>query len=421
MNRLILLLILLTPTIRCFGQDVVFEEPKGEEYTSRQQTRFFHKIKYKKFRPVAISVINKLKYDHLTLTEADTKNKFISIWERTAYQKYYDSLDNVLCRTNRKKTGYTRNKSADKVYAECTDSIRILSYSKKIGDIEYYSILRYDSLSSLKVILYKDAHLEERDFAYWVAISNDQGKTWKKYYTGLVENNFYYIKPNARIKLIKNDSIIQMEFAIVRKIKQETLPIGPPVYELVKDNLVMEVNLTKLTSDKDNDGLTDILETRFFTDPLKKDTDGDGIDDFEDKNPRYKNVVSKYSALFKFILENPLLDSAFVSFNGFELREPGNNRYAIIQTYLIVTNDCNLGNLTGTKNRYIIMTTKEFKEYKKNNNVPLRELGVSPTFEIDGRPRQKKIHISGSFWTHDYLIIEKENGWIVKTIGWSIT
>lgn len=416
MNRLTLLLILLIPTITCIGQEVVFEEPEDDEFPSQQETKYYEKNKYTEFKPAAISFINKLKYDYLTFSEVDTKNRFTNVWEKTNYGKYFDSLDNI-CIANRNKIEDTRDREVDREYSECIDSIRTLRYSKKIGDIFYNSILRYDSLNSLKIILYKDGELEEIDFGYWLTISKDNGKSWKKYYTGLVENNFYYIKPNPKIRLIINESTIQIEFAIVRKTKQETLPVGAPEYELVRDNLVMKVNLKKLTSDKDNDGLTDVLENKFFTNPVKKDTDNDGINDGDDKNPRYRDVANRYSVLYKYILEYASMDSALVSLNNFKFKERGENQFEVNRTYLIVTDDNNLVNLTGTRSRYIIMTTKEFKVYKRTNIVPLQELGVSPTFDIDNKPGQKKIRISGGFWGHDYLIIERRDGWFVKFIG----
>lgn len=415
MKRLAFLVILWNLTTIGFGQEIVFEEPEDEKYPSKQETDYYAKNKYKEFKPAELDFINKLKYDYIVNKEFDTKNRFKDVWGQTKFQTYYDSLQNI-CVTNRNKIRDFQDEKADAKYSACMDSVRNLTYSKKTAGIFDYLILRYDSLNNIKILFYRDPELEERNFGYWIAISKDKGSTWKNYYTGLVENYFYYIKPNPKIRLIKNESTIQLEVAVVRKTRQEMLPVGAPEFELVKDNLVIELDLPKLTSDKDNDGLTDILENKFFTNPHKQDTDGDGIDDFMDRNPRHKDVKSKHSVLYKFLLEYSTMDSAFVSFN-YEFREKKGSVGDRARTYLIVTDDPNINNIEGTKNRYIILTKKEFEEYKKYNYVPLKELGVSPSFDIDGKPGQKKIHINGGFWGHDYLLIEKPEGWIVKSIG----
>jgi outer membrane protein assembly factor BamB len=65
----------------------------------------------------------------------------------------------------------------------------------------------------------------------------------------------------------------------------------------------------ELLKDSDHDGLTDLIENRIGTDPLKADTDGDGIGDAEDRNPLCarvpttedeKVIASAYEAFFKF-------------------------------------------------------------------------------------------------------------------------
>src|SRR5687768_16519789 len=197
MIRLILLVILLNLTIICFGQDIVFEAPADEEYPSRQATEYYEKTKYKEFRPEDLSFINKVKYDNIIVKEIDTKNKFKDVWERTKFQKYHDSLQNI-CVTNRNKIKDFQDVKADTKYSDCMDSVRNLTYSKKTAGIFDYSILRYDSLNNLKIIFYRDPELEGTDFGYWIAISIDKGSSWNTYYTGLVENYFYYVKRDPK-------------------------------------------------------------------------------------------------------------------------------------------------------------------------------------------------------------------------------
>lgn len=425
MKKVVFILLSLLP-IGVFGQDstevgVVLSDVKmagdpdeeEEEYPSRQADKYFDQRRYKPFKPETISFVKSIKYEYVQIREIDTKNKFITVWEESIFNNHYDSL-HELC-VDRWRIDYAAYDSlAEKKYSDCLEAIEKQRRAKKIADIYYALILRYDSIGDRKVILYRDSELEERNFGYWIAISDDNGQSWKKYYTGLVENHFYFLKPNPKIRLIKNKSTIQVEAALVRKIVQETLPVGAPEFELVKDNLVLEIDLDKVMADSDQDGLTDIMETKFFTNPLKNDTDGDGIDDLTDRNPRYKNVANKYSILYRNIVENNGDSIVYFVDRGVSRDQTEN---IISKVTLIITDDPNLLHLTGTIRQYIILTTKEFKKYKKKNYVPLEDLGVSPLFEINNKPGLKKIHITGSFWGTDYLIIEKENYWIIRGIG----
>ena len=115
-----------------------------------------------------------------------------------------------------------------------------MSNRKMIGGIYFNRVLRFDSLGIQKILFYRVFYLTNFKSSLWVAISNDNGKSWIKYFTGLVEDNFYHVKPNPTIRLIKNDSTIQLEIAIIRQMKEEVRPGPAPEeqYELVQDNLV---------------------------------------------------------------------------------------------------------------------------------------------------------------------------------------
>lgn len=52
-----------------------------------------------------------------------------------------------------------------------------------------------------------------------------------------------------------------------------------------------EASLPEIERDTDKDGLTDLVEQRFMTDPTKSDTDGDGKKDGEDMNPLVSGTV----------------------------------------------------------------------------------------------------------------------------------
>lgn len=385
-----LLLASLSITACCFGQAASTSSTNGN-YPSQEQRKYYEQRQFPPFKPVALSFIDSLRYDHIVIREQDTENKYTKRYEPGVFSR----------------------------------PILDVNYRGKPSSIYWMQVLRCDSLKNLKVTLFWDSRSEETSVGYWVAVSTDRGKSWTDYYTGLTEDHFYHIKRMPRIHLIKNDSTLQVEFAIVRQVGPSMLPISDGDFELVKDNLVMEISLNKLASDRDHDGVTDILERKFFTNPMKADTDGDGMDDLLDRNPRNKGVFGKYSALYAFLLDCPLLDSAFISFSygglppGFsvdlDLINFPPNRYLFPR--LVVTDDPNLIGLTGSLKKYILMTSNEFVEYKRQNQVSLRQLYVSPMFAVDNRPGWWKIDIDIGGFGINYLIIERKDGWIVKSIG----
>lgn len=162
-----------------------------------------------------------------------------------------------------------------------------------------------------------------------------------------------------------------------------------------------------------------MIESKLFLNHHKKDTDGDGIEDSADKNPRYKNQQNKHSLLYNYLLEHAgMRDSTFIAFDdpNLDQREPA-YRDTVTHTYLIVTDDQNLLHMDGTRNRYILMTREEYEIYSKRNYISVGRLYVSPLFQVDNDSDYMKIHVSRDISGSDYLIIKRDSGWIVKYIG----
>ena len=74
-------------------------------------------------------------------------------------------------------------------------------------------------------------------------------------------------------------------------------------YELVKDGLLLTIDMETLRKDSDGDGLTDIEEARFVTDPFNSDTDGDGIADGLDLNPRMSVPRSDKTVVYEYLIQ----------------------------------------------------------------------------------------------------------------------
>jgi hypothetical protein len=401
-------LFLMSFLIQCYGQDEMLK------YPSKEEKAYYKSRNFESFHPASVTMIKNLHYDFLSIRKSEVKtNPFTGTWDNSPYQDSISMIDNYeKLMENYKLPG---DSIGGKVFKERMDSILQLTvFNSKISEISKDEVLRYDSIGTKHIIMYHDFYLEDDQMGYWIAISNDNGEKWNKYYTGLVANNFYHIKPKPSVKLFKNDSIIQLEIAIVRQMTPSTKPVGFPKYELVEDDLIMELNLNRIISDKDSDGLSDLFEKKISTNPLLKDTDSDGIEDSTDCNPRYPNIKNKYSNLYKYLLEFGGDDT--ISFANFEFKSPHGEMINKGHVYVIVTDDKNVINLTNTNNKYIFMTSEEYEGYIKENLVSPERLIVSPMFKVDNKLGYYKIQIDWNMWGVTYLIIEKENEWIVKMI-----
>lgn len=105
---------------------------------------------------------------------------------------------------------------------------------------------------------------------YWIVLSHDGGVTWSEYYTSMREYEPYTVTASSALPLLAGDHI---------RIEVES---GEPA----RKGLYLDFDLAALTSDRDGDGLTDLVEERLVTDPDSADTDGDGIDDAHDLLPQ---------------------------------------------------------------------------------------------------------------------------------------
>jgi len=358
---------------------------------------------YKPFQPAELSYINSIKYDCVSeYSLNDTLNCFKSILEQTPYELRYDSLEKI----EREKGGinYLRSECYDKYPGK-----------EKMFGVLKKEILRYDSIQSLRVIVYRANKYEDDEMGYWVAISKDRGIKWKYFYTGLTVANFYYLKPKPTLPLFVNDSVIQIESAKVRKITQDPAsPFDGPKYELLRDNLVVLINLHKLQKDKDHDGLTDIEEKHLMTNPINSDSDGDGIDDYHDTNPRFENVDSKFSSLVRYLLEGgdhkPKPDKYLVSYadlNKFSSSEISKH------IYMVISEDSRIIHLSHAQNTYIFLTENEFKEYQSVIPVPLARITLNIK-RVGFFPTKYKIQMGGGFWTEDLIVTKSFNGWVIE-------
>lgn len=337
-----------------------------EKYQSKEETDYYKNLKHSRFRPFSKKQAKSQSFDYINIRQDTLRNN--------KYAGIYDC------------------------------------YSQKSKPIE--SIKGKHNKTTYQIFI--TPSLSSGNYGCWLEIENE--KNSKSYYLGFTMDYFIHIKAKQTIPLVKNDSIIQVQSAIVRQTKPEILPLGAPEFKLVKDYIIIEINLNQITKDSDNDGLTDIVENRLLLNSKSNDTDGDGLSDLSDSNPRYKSWDTEKSKLFSYLLKHQPMDSVIVDTN-MVLKNINFNKYN--NPTLIVTDEESLQHVKplNINDYYIIMTRSEYDKCKKKYPVDINRLYVSPLFKVDNVNNCYKIHLSGGFWGNDYVIYKSNRKWIIKNIG----
>lgn len=417
-----------------------------DEYPSKARDEFNSKHKYKPFKPTPQSRIKKIEYPNITLLRLqETGNPFTDVWEMSEHQSISDS---IFFYANQEASKHRDNpRLFTELLMSKMDSISALDRYQSIAGVDIGLIVRIDSLNNKKAIIYHNSKYEDYMYSgYWLAYSVDNGLEWQYYYLGLSENQYIHFKGRQKIPLFLDDQTLQIECAIVRKTSPMILPTTPPEYELVEDNIIAQFDIEQIMLDSDGDGLTDIEEKRMLLDASRPDTDEDGIPDGIDSNPKNESKINKYTSLYKYLIDAPMNvnwmdsivpfvpvlsknpDQGYNQLNSNSLPDLSENEllhradslYRSNQLYIIATSDDHLFHLPKTLGRYIIISEKEYNRLKSSVFSPMENLSITPLFPVDDMPDHFTISVHGSFWSNDYLVIEKNDHWIIRIIGMMI-
>ena len=318
------------------------------------------------------------------------------------------------------------------------DSLNEIEARKRIGNISRPQVIKSERKGKKWAILYLDYKYDEMlafGAGYWISLSEDDGKTWKKYYTGLTGGKNYYFKRNSKPSLWQDDNHLQIEADIMRMTEPRAHPI-PPQYEVVKDNALIVLNLAEIVKDSDGDGLTDIEEKNLFLNPFSNDTDGDGISDLDDNNPRFASSSNDFVKLYEGLMfgENVKSDGKYpeeimminllhpvqtnTNSNHKIDEDPFSDEIENLNTVkLLVTDDKNLQSINPKNSRIIILTPKEYKEYQKQYHSELEKLNYSPLFKCDNDSNVFLMKYSASYAGETYKIERTKTGWKIITIS----
>jgi len=141
---------------------------------------------------------------------------------------------------------------------------------------------------------------------YWLVQSKNGGRTWQTpLYLGFQKFAPYVVLPGGRLPMLQGDNL-RLEVD-VEELDPASITFPPVMLRARRQarDLYITLPLAALRRDSDRDGFTDILEARLNTDPGKRDTDGDGINDRRDDFP-HVSARGKPHALAPIVID--LLD-----------------------------------------------------------------------------------------------------------------
>ena len=321
----------------------------------------------------------------------------------------------------------------------------------KIGKIDKTVILKYEKKDSIEAFIYESYEYEEFSFSgespgIWIAYSENSGENWNYYYTGITQGQPVFVKFYSQRPLIKERGKLEIDACLLRQISPFSHPIPTVSYECVKDGIYLVFDMNVIAKDSDGDGLTDIVEDKFFTDKYNEDTNGDGIPDNLDMNPRVNYPRTTKSKIYETILNGDIGNKDMDWALG-RLFFKGNNTihyftdsietayivpddkgkkqrvtYMVpTETVLIITDDKDLMGIQPKNYRVIFMTTEEYKNNVKLYNSTLNRIFLSPFFKVDGKKNTYLVSCSIGTGSHEYLVQKMIIGWRIRLLSMTIS
>lgn len=333
-------------------------------------------------------------------------NKPFSPMDKSEIKAYKNAFFD--CKEIKRYTPYQESEEYQKFYFESLKP-RLDDSPELAARVHKWQVVRYEKKDSVEAIVYKSNRYDECEPGIWVAYSEDKGKSWTFYYTGITHCQPLCFKPQSKKPLFNEQGDLQLEACLLRQISPFWMGHGAD-YELVKDGLLLTIDFETLCKDSDGDGLTDIVEAKFMTDPLNSDTDDDGIADGLDMNPRMSVPRSEKTAVFEHLVDHRFHDTIPLAIPEMTYAD---EKTSVV---MIVTDNPDLQAVQPKTKRVIILTEEEFEKQGSFFN-PLNRLHISPMFKVDDEDDTYLVSITDYRGSHDCVVRKTGDGWTMEVIS----
>ena len=402
MKRKILLILAIVFLILLVIGFYVFSLVQEREYSSKEETEYYENLHkdFISFEPLDTAFILGFQSEYYEINESKLNYEPYSSDKNST--PYSDSI-------------YSVYKSKNYDWAEID--------IEKIGKIDKTLILKYEKKDSIEAFIYESVEFENMYFGesgIWIGYSENNGKDWSYYYTGITQKQPIFVKFYSQRPLIKEKGKLEIDACLLRQLSPFSHPVPTQSYECIKDGIYLVFDMSVIARDSDGDGLTDIVEDKFFTDKHNKDTDGDGIPDNLDTNPRVHYPRTGKSKVYETILNEDIGSKDMDWAVGRLLFRGNNSKYYVTdstETVLIVTDDKDLMGIQPQKYRIIFMTTEEYKNKAKAYKSELNKMSLSPFFKVDNKRNTYIISYGFNTWGSDYLVKRMIIGWRIKLLS----
>jgi len=245
--------------------------------------------------------------------------------------------------------------------------------------------------------------LGANNLGYWLLkIEKDRPSA---YFLGLSFSHFYFNK--VQQNHIVKDGFFQIEGSLVQIIKVPGLP-GYDDFSAIGDGKLFKISLSDLEKDSDKDDYNDIFEKSFGLNPQSKDTDGDGISDFKDRNPLFKSEKNKFTGLYENLMSQ----------HTGSLQENLKNRDYFISAY---ETDCDYFQKINPEHKVLIFSENPEKQPYYVRSTAIFGTGYSLLKKDKTNPQKFYINEAGSGSVTGYSAEYKNGKWVFTFISQTVS
>ena len=409
-----LLLVLLFPVIMLAQEEDFDFDTYLAKFKSTEKDQYYHcseekEWKYVPFKPMKKSKVRRYKNEFFA---------FKKIKDYTPYDKdkrFHTPYEDSLWEVKQGRLKCFLDTAADPRHS-IFDPFDI--EPQYIGKIDRENIMKHDKKGDAEAFVYWEGELEN-GLGIWVAYSYDKGQNWSCYYTGIAQSKPLYLKWYSKYPLFNDNGDLQIEACLMRKITADLLAAE---YEVVQDGLLLTLDLATLRRDSDADGLTDILEKKYYTNPNNPDTDGDGVPDNLDLNPRRAVPRTDKTIVYEAVINSDERfgrcewDEDTCALIPLDEVTPVHYSSDSTMTYVLVSDDPNLISIQPVNDRYIFLSSEEYELLDKDYIRVCSFDDYSPLFKADYLENTYVFSSSGLMWSSYYYAKWTEKGWQIGGI-----